>query len=42
MSAYLTYKLWKLALVGLAAFVYGFIRAGRKRRKGSRRFEEED
>lgn len=33
MSDYLTFKLWKLGLFLVAAFIYGFITGGRKRSK---------
>lgn len=42
MSAYLTYKLWKVGAVFLAAVVYGFIRARRQRRARSRDFAAKD
>lgn len=42
MSAYITYKLWKVGAVFLAAVVYSFIRARRRRRERSRNFEVGD
>lgn len=31
MSDYITYKLWKLGILCVGAFIYGFITARRKR-----------
>lgn len=42
MSGYITFKLIKLALVGIAAFIYGFISARRKRRNSRQRPSTED
>lgn len=42
MSDYITFKLWKFAILGIGAFIYGFITARRKRRNPERPPSEED
>lgn len=42
MSAYLTYKLWKLGAFFVAGVVYSFIRARRRRRARSQDFAAKD
>lgn len=42
MSAFLTFKLWKLGAFFVAGVIYSFIRARRQRRERSRDFEAED
>lgn len=42
MSDFITYKLWKLGILGIAAIIYGFVTARRKRRNSVQQSEAKD